>query len=270
MEQSQWQKKKVLIVVKTYPNKSQKYDETVCTAGVTEEGEWIRLYPIRFRYLDRFQQYKKFQWVTLDVRKTTSDYRADSYTPNLDTLETGELIETGKNGIGWARRRQILLPTSHSSMEEIMIRYKDRSISRSLGMFKPKEIQDLIFERIPQSEYVKEDVHMQLSMFNDTPQIKKNLEPIDTHFYYRFTCEDPLCKGHRFSIIDWEAGQLWRNLRQENDEDVARKKFKDKWLGQMCGDDRDTHFIVGNKFRTPSFMVLGVFYPPRVSQLSLF
>ncbi len=29
-------KKKILIAVKTYPNPSQKYNETVCTAGLDE------------------------------------------------------------------------------------------------------------------------------------------------------------------------------------------------------------------------------------------
>lgn len=43
------QRLKVLITVKTYPVPSTKYDELVCTAGVTEPGDFIRLYPINFR-----------------------------------------------------------------------------------------------------------------------------------------------------------------------------------------------------------------------------
>ena len=39
---------KVLITVKTYPIPSKKYDELVCTAGVTESGDFVRLYPINF------------------------------------------------------------------------------------------------------------------------------------------------------------------------------------------------------------------------------
>jgi len=37
---------KVLITVKTLPIPSSKYDELVCTAGVTEAGDFVRLYPI--------------------------------------------------------------------------------------------------------------------------------------------------------------------------------------------------------------------------------
>ena len=42
---------KLLITVKTYPIPSKRYDELVCTAGVTETGDFIRLYPINFREL---------------------------------------------------------------------------------------------------------------------------------------------------------------------------------------------------------------------------
>ncbi len=46
------EKKRVYIVVKTYPTISDKYAELVCTAGVLEDGSWIRLYPIPFRKLE--------------------------------------------------------------------------------------------------------------------------------------------------------------------------------------------------------------------------
>lgn len=34
---------KVLVTVMTYPLPSRGYQELVCTAGVTEDGEWVRL-----------------------------------------------------------------------------------------------------------------------------------------------------------------------------------------------------------------------------------
>jgi len=43
--------KRVYILVKTYPTISEKYAELVCTAGVLEDGSWIRLYPMPFRLL---------------------------------------------------------------------------------------------------------------------------------------------------------------------------------------------------------------------------
>ena len=46
------ERKRVYITVKTYPTLSEKYDELVCTAGICEDGSWIRLYPLPFRKLE--------------------------------------------------------------------------------------------------------------------------------------------------------------------------------------------------------------------------
>ena len=43
-----WEKKKILVTVKAYPEKSKRHGQVVCTIGITEEGEWIRLYPMPF------------------------------------------------------------------------------------------------------------------------------------------------------------------------------------------------------------------------------
>ena len=51
-------KEKILIIVKTCPCKSKKYGELVCTAGITQNNELIRLYPISFRNLNKKQKYR--------------------------------------------------------------------------------------------------------------------------------------------------------------------------------------------------------------------
>ncbi|MCI5123143.1 MAG: hypothetical protein D3925_01370 [Candidatus Electrothrix sp. AR5] len=64
---------KVFVTAKTYPNLSSKYTETVCTAGINEGGEWVRIYPIPYRSLKKEQKFKKYQWIDADVIKDTSD-----------------------------------------------------------------------------------------------------------------------------------------------------------------------------------------------------
>lgn len=74
------QKLKVLITVKTYPIPSAKYDELVCTAGVTESGDFVRLYPVNFRDLPFSQQYKKYQWIEVMAEKHRGrDVRKESF-----------------------------------------------------------------------------------------------------------------------------------------------------------------------------------------------
>ena len=81
-------KTKVLITVMTYPHPSRGYQELVCTAGITENDEWVRLYPIDYRYRPRSQQFRKYQWVEIDLlpRGDKNDRRKESRKPILETL----------------------------------------------------------------------------------------------------------------------------------------------------------------------------------------
>jgi len=59
------------------PNPSKKYGETVCCAGVTLEGTWKRLYPVRFRNLQD-NKFARWNWVKFDYRAPTGDARPES------------------------------------------------------------------------------------------------------------------------------------------------------------------------------------------------
>lgn len=109
---------KVLITVKTYPIPSAKYDELVCTAGVREDGGFVRLYPINFRDLPFSQQYRKYQWIEVDADKHRGwDARKESYRPNCDTIKLlGEPVRTGGN---WAERAMYVLARKSNSMEHL-------------------------------------------------------------------------------------------------------------------------------------------------------
>lgn len=61
--------KNILILVKTYPSLSKKYKELVCTAGMDEDGNWYRLYPIPFRMLTEDKRYEKYRWINVKLLK---------------------------------------------------------------------------------------------------------------------------------------------------------------------------------------------------------
>jgi hypothetical protein len=100
---------KVLIAVKTYPIPSAKYDELVCTAGVTERGDFIRLYPINFRDLPFSRQYRKYQWIEVRAEKHRGrDVRKESYRPDCATIRIlGKPIST--NPGNWSERARYVL-----------------------------------------------------------------------------------------------------------------------------------------------------------------
>ena len=90
--------KDILIVVKTYPEISAKHTETVCTAGILADTKiLVRLYPIRFRYLEGKQQFKKYQWIKADIDKATADPRPESYNIDPNSIVLGDIIPVGKS-----------------------------------------------------------------------------------------------------------------------------------------------------------------------------
>ena len=99
-------KEKILILVKTYPHKSNKYIETVCTAGIREDGSWVRLFPVPYRLYTNDQQYGKYQWVECSYYKA-KDPRPESCHIDIDQqLVLGDKIGTQDN---WELRRRAVL-----------------------------------------------------------------------------------------------------------------------------------------------------------------
>src|SRR5690242_17431107 len=67
-----------IILVKASPHVSQKYGETVCCAGVTLAGEWVRLYPVTFRRLDDAKKFKRWDHIRFKWRAPKDDRRPES------------------------------------------------------------------------------------------------------------------------------------------------------------------------------------------------
>jgi hypothetical protein len=224
--------KDVLILVKTYPEYSAKYTETVCTAGILAENkQLIRLYPIRYRYLEGINQFSKYQWINVKLSKSASDSRPESYKIYEKSIKIGETIEPGKD---WSERKKWVLNEKnvYNSIEELHEAQKSSGVS--LGLVRLKELTRIHIESKPESDIEqalkkKETIMRQLDMFED----KKDLEILPVRFLIHFRCEGHECKGHVMSIIDWEFAQLYRNVRNGKDWKIKiEKKKRYLWFEQ--------------------------------------
>lgn len=273
------ERRRVFITVKTYPTLSKKYDELVCTAGILDDGSWVRVYPLPFRKLDYENRYKKFQWMELELIKNTDDPRPESYkVVNIETVKlVGEPIGTAQ---GWLQRKEIVFGSNkiYNDLADLIKKANENELS--IAVFKATVIHDLIVERVDrewnaESMALLEAKAKQMSLFQSEDELKREFMVVNKlpyKFSYKFT--DSKGKQSKLMIEDWEIGMLyWNCLKQvDGDEqaalDMVRKKYMDEFtqkdLYLFLGTTRQYHGWAKNPF-----VIIGVFYPPNDNQLSL-
>lgn len=251
----------------TYPHPSETHQELVCTAGITEEGDWVRLYPIDYRYRPKIQQFQKYQWIEIGLSEhgAKNDIRRESRKPDLDSIRLlGEPI-SAKNG--WRARREIIDRMPINTQLQLKALYE--SNRTSLGVVKPTEILDLKIE--PAERDWKPQWQNTLNQFNLFSGPPKRLEKLPYKFSYVFRCEDTGEMPHTAMIEDWELGVLFRKeVERLGDEEAAASSVRRKFFDEMCHSSRDTRFFMGTTFPFNSWVVIGVFWPPADSQTFLF
>lgn len=269
-------KEKVLILVKTYPTLSTKYGELACTAGIRPDGSWIRLYPIKFRYLQDNQKYRKYQWVELDVHKNSKDPRPESFRPtNIDDIQLGEIIDTGKNR-DWAERRRLLIGQQIVYTDLADLIAKANSNQLSLAIFKPTKILDFI--AIPADiDWSPEKVAAQLAIYNEPDLFDDNaaeeftlMPKLPYKFSYRLS--DINGVESTMMVEDWEVGQLYWSCVQRYGESQAVEKVRKKYLDEFS--QKDLHLFLGTTrqyhgWAKNPFVIIGTFHPPIEIQGSL-
>jgi len=254
-------KRKILIVVKTYPNVSSKYSEVVCTAGITDDAKWVRLYPIPYRYQPKEKQFKKYQWVEVEAERHRQDPRLESYRPKLETLAViGPPLDCKNH---WHERKKLVLPLLDKSIEELqsMIKNKERP-GKSLGLIKPNVISDFIIEGTSREWSSKQKAILrQKNLFEEI----KDLDKIPYKFSYKFKCSDERCKGHKLMIEDWEIYELYRKcLTEHKNEKNALLKVREKYSGYLK--NNDVYFVVGTQREhhfKKTFVLISIFAPTK-------
>lgn len=267
-------RKKILITVTTIPLPSRSYDELVCTAGVLEDGTWIRIYPmplsfIRGLKIDGKVRNTKYTWIELDLRRRTEDFRPESYSPtdyNFKDLKIHNWVDTNNY---WEERKKYCLNNVYTNMNTLIADSKVPN-NISLATFKPIKILDFIIEptdREWKPEWKSLIQQHQIDFDNSAEPQKKELPPkLPYIFSYKFQEESGTTRT--LMIEDWEIAQLyWNSLRSCNgDEKEACQLVKQKYFNTFTkehdiylflGSQKDKHF---RRFTNP-FVIIGVFYP---------
>lgn len=252
-----WERARVLITVKTYPELSRKYQETSCVAGIRlDQGEprHVRLFPVPYRLLEESSRFPKYAIIEVDVRRHTADRRPESWRPNLDTLKVVEQLPTSD---GWRKRLEHVRPLIAPSL--CSIKRAQEASQTSLGIFRPKEVSRF---RLSSAEPWTAEQEAIANQGDLVDQERKPLEWVPLELRYQFRCADDACSGHDMALRDWEAGQSYRRFLQRYGRSLVEDKLRERWFDQMFQPDRAVHFFVGNvAMRPKTFMLLGLFYP---------
>lgn len=274
-------KTKVLITVATYPLPSRSYDELVCTAGVLENGKWIRIYPVPLKFLTGLRkdgkiESFKYNWIELDLNKRTDDFRPESHSPahyDFSDIQTYGKVNTDDN---WAERKKYCFANVYTSLDKLFADSKEPK-NVSLATFKPTKIVGFEIAEEENREWKDEwkEIRKQGDLF-DTDKSPEILIPkLPYKFYYRF--QDEAGRESRLMIEDWEIGALyWNCLRStEGNEQKALEGVREKYENEFLK-KKDIYLFLGTTMEwhrrraTNPFVIIGVFYPKKELQTKLF
>lgn len=243
-------KETLLLLAMAYPELSKKYGASVCMAGITDNNEFRRIYPIPFNIFLTFG-FQKRELITYNTREK-GDYRKESYKVFPETithkglkLEYEDVIKKLKGKI--------------TTLEELnTCNTLDKT---SIGLIKPKII-DFQIKKI------------NISDDNTTQRtLDGNIIPFDVINYrgwYIFNCGKGCTKEHKTLCLDIELGQLLRKLKTKySDDETIFAKARGRFFDFM--QTRDLHFLVGtHSYHPKAWMIISVLYPKKENLMKWF
>lgn len=257
---------RILILAKTYPSPSAKYTETSCVAGINEDGQPRRLYPVPFRLVNGDQQFKKWQWIEVRIEKSPADNRPESHRLFVDTIQSQEVLTTNKE---WASRRVWVdkLPI-FDGFDKLDSHREENGIS--LALLRPKRLLGLTIQAADNpvwteddlAKLLKEQMQGQLFVQEDEHKQLRLLKKLPFDFYYRYVCDTESGEiEYKHKIVDWEAGMLFWNCKRSHGEQWEIP-FRAKLEAEFAA--KDLMFFMGNIHRFQhQWLIISLIYPPK-------
>jgi hypothetical protein len=258
-----WVRKRVLVTVKAAPEPSRRYRDSVCTAGVTQDGELIRLYPVPFQLFRSESRFKKFDWIEVDCQPSSGEKfaRKESHKIRPSTLRVVDR-SLSRSPVNWSARAKALAGIPRLSIEELEAAFEADRVS--LGLIRVGEL-SRFYKVSDADEHALESQRAFQMVFGEAggAEVQSTLQHVPHVFKYQFTCarQGIVCRGHDTTCEDWElfeSNRSWRDLyptAAERWEKLYARFFT--WL--KC---RDLQFFVGTHSLYPTWMVVGLYYPP--------
>lgn len=273
-------KERIFITVKTYPNLTNNNGELVCTAGITEDGSWRRIYPVAFRDLESGEQFKKYQWITVDLNSAAPrDKRPESRKINLGVPIVVEPVPQNQ-------RHEIIFANTkvYTTRSELLDDMKKKRTS--LAIFKPSEVLRMTstptaaeWDPKKLQAYKAREEQLDIFTFSEESRRKTREAAQKIPFTFRYHFKD--AEGHeiRMMVEDWEIGMLYLHSLKSpkcQSPEQAAEMTAEKYM--KLARERDIHFFLGTSWerqqkKSPDpFIIVGVYYPHKTEteQMTMF
>lgn len=252
LETARQGRERVLILVKALPHDS-RIGETVCCAGVTEDLQWRRQFPIRFRHL-KDKKFQRWQWIDYSWRRPSDDRRAESRRVDEESIVPGGVIPP-------AERAGFLTPLIVGSTKEAAAR------GQSLALIRPEDVQFSCRRKdaaqIAAERRIFAHAAAQHSLFDDELVA---LDPCPYEFRFRYRSADG---RHDNACADWETAVTYWRLEKSHGEVAAVQRMK-----QLFGVEylrKGVAFALGTHSRHPdTWLLIGVLRLDVSHQMRLF
>ncbi len=245
-----------IVIIKAAPQIGQKHGETVCCAGVDLEGNWLRLYPVSFRTLQKNQKFKRWDRINFKWRlPKAEDQRIESRRIDQQSLE---IVGKLKN----SEKEAFLAPLIVTSLD------KEREKNKSLALLKAQDLQ-FFYEQKTEEEIQKQKVKFDELAKQTDMFIQKETNPIEPcpyKFKYKYKTDDGPREG---TCQDWEIEATYYHHKRRDGEEKAlqfiMKTFGEDYPKKGMLLAMGTHSLHPN-----TWLINGVIRMDEVQQLALF
>ncbi|MFZ2586830.1 MAG: hypothetical protein WAZ18_01710 [Alphaproteobacteria bacterium] len=240
-------------MVKAAPQLGDKHGETVCTAAITRDGHWVRLYPITFRSLDAAQQFRRWDVVKYQWRTPKDDARLESRRVEHQSLAVvGTLPE--------AQRFGLIDPMVKTSL------VAEREAGRSFAFIRPT-IKGFIVEEKSPAEYEEEREKFDLYSRQADLFMKPVLpyKPCPYRFKYKYIIADGEREG---TCQDWETEATYFQWERLYGKEKTLEMMKERWGHELPA--KGLLFAMGTHSRWPdTWLINGIVQLPQTGQMGL-
>jgi hypothetical protein len=241
----------LMVNCKTYPAVSTKYVETVCTGGVQASGDFVRLYPVPFRFLDSEEQYGRWDVIRVRAYRDAKDPRPESwhFSPGSPITKVDH-ISTERRRWEWMRK------TVFDSAEAM----EAKGLTNGCVEIEPIEL----YWKADSKEWTASQLNViqQGDLFATKEQMQGLADRVPWQFRLKYR-EKSTGREDDGKVLAWSFYQGFRRVRGEcaTDEE-ALEIIANRIRDSIFNPDKTVFAILGTHSRFGHWMISALYHVP--------